>query len=303
MCIRDRNYRQSYIDNDIKSLKRKYQGYIDQETGRERFGASTLISKKKQTVDVPERKGAIHIDPKTGKYIYKNSGKEYVDKKGNVVKATSKAKLILETDDVRTIGRGTEQEYIYGNYSNKMKALANEARKAYMATPKLEYNREAAKRYSEEVASLERKRLIAEKHRPKERRAQVIASSKVKMILDDNPHLKASDKKIKKARQLAIEAARAEVGIKKKERQIDITDREWEAIQAGAISDSKLKKILADSDADALRERATPRSKTTIPQSKINKMRAMNATYSTQEIADALGVSVSTVLKYLKEGE
>ena len=89
------------------------------------------------------------------------------------------------------------------------------------------------------------------------------------------------------------------VGAKKET--IKITDREWEAIQAGAISENRLRQIIDNADIDVLRQRATPRASTTLSTAKMQKIASMNASgYSTSEIAEALGISTSTVSNYLK---
>ena len=125
------DYRQSEKDNGIAELKKKYQGYTD-EDGKERGGASTLLSRRKQTVDVPERQGSGAIDPKTGKVVYKESGRTYIDPKtGKTVKATTKVSRIEAVDDVRKLSSGTPQEELYAAHSNKMKALADKARLEY----------------------------------------------------------------------------------------------------------------------------------------------------------------------------
>ena len=47
-----------------------------------------------------------------------------------------------------------------------------------------------------------------------------------------------------------------------------------------------------------------PRSTTTLSQAKVNKIKSMQASgYSTSEIAEDLGISSSTVTKYLKGKE
>ena len=180
-----------------------------------------------------------------------------------------------------------------------MKALANEARKQYVATGRLKYDSTAAATYKGEVASLNAKLNTAAKNAPRERRAQAIANSVVKAKVQANPDMTTDD--IKKASNIAINNARATVGTKSKESKINITDREWEAIQAGAISDSKLTQILRYADSDKVRERAMPKTTTQLSTAKINKAKAMAASgYTLAEIADDLGVSGSTVSKYLK---
>lgn len=294
------NYKQSEKDNGIAELKKTYQGYAD-DNGKLVGGASTLLSRRKQDVRIPERRGSGIIDPDTGKVTYKESGRTYVDKKTGKVKiATQKSKLLNEVDDVRSLSSGTPQENAYADYANKMKALANRARKEYRVTGNLKYDSEAAKTYKLEVDQLNAKLNVAAKNAPRERRAQAIANSQVKAKVQDNPALEKDKKELRKVRQIAITNARASVGASGKDTKIDITDREWEAIQAGAISDSKLSQILRYADADKLRERATPRLTNQLSQAKINKVRAYQASgYTINEIAEALGVSSSTVSKYL----
>ena len=132
---------------------------------------------------------------------------------------------------------------------------------------------------------------------PRERQAQLLANAEVSAKKKANPDMSTGD--IKKASQQALTKYRNEVGAKRQT--ITITDREWEAIKAGAISENTLTKILNNADADNLRQRATPRYSSTLSTAKINKIKSMNASnYSLSEIANALGVSTSTVSKYLK---
>lgn len=292
------DYKQSEKDNGIAELKQKYQGYTTDD-GREVGGASTLLSRRKQDVRVPERQGSGRIDPDTGNVTYKESGRTYIDKKtGQVTQATTKVKLLSQVDDLRTLSSGTPQENAYADYGNKMKALANQARKEYATTGRLQYDSQAAKNYQTEVDSLNAKLNTAAKNAPRERLAQVIANSQVNAKKQDNPDM--DKKEIKKASQQAITNARASVGASGKETRITITDREWEAIQAGAISDSKLTQILRYADMDIVREKTTPRTTGTLSQAKVGRMEAMLASgFTVSEIADALGVSRSTVSSYM----
>ena len=292
------DYKQSEKDNGIQELKEKYQASTDPVTGRTTYGASTLLSRHKDTVEVPERQGSGRIDPDTGKVVYNTSGRTYVDKKtGQTKKATTSVSAVLNTPDVHSMSSGTEQEKAYANYSNKMKALADTARKQYLQTGNLKKSASAAQTYKEEVDSLQNKLEIAARNAPKERRASVIANSVVKAQVDSNPDMGKDE--IKKARQNAIEDARAQVGASGRGTKVNITDREWEAIQAGAISDSKLTQILRYADSDRVKELATPKD-TAISQARISRIKAMsNAGFTASEIADRLGISSSTVSKYL----
>ena len=296
------DYKQSEIDNDISTLKKRWQLKYDEDgnvigSG----GASTLISKHKQTISVPERKGSPRIDPDTGELIYKQSGRTYLDKKGNTVQATTRSPLITETPDIRTLSSGTRQENAYADYANKVKALANQARKEWAATPGLKKSSSAAKTYREEVDSLMAKLDTSLRNSPKERRALALANSMVKAKIQDNPELseKANKDTLAKVKRTAMDDARVAVGAKTKK--IEITDREWEAIQAGAISDNTLSQILRFTDSDAIKQRAMPKTTTTLSTAQTNKIKAMQASgYTIQEIAEAIGASPSTVSKYLR---
>lgn len=296
------DYKQSEKDNGIAELREKYQGYTDPSTGKKKGGASTLISRHDQTVDVPERQGSGRIDPDTGKVVYKESGRTYVSKKtGQTVRATEKAKLVLETDDARTLSSGSLPENEYANYVNQVKALANQARKAYLATGNLKYDSNAAITYKEEVSHLNAQLNVAEKNAPRERRAQAIANSRIKAKLQENPALEDDKDAVNKLRQIEITNARAEVGASGKGSKITINDREWEAIQAGAISDSKLTKILRYADEDTVKERAMPRTTGQLSAAKISKLKALQASgFTVAEMAESLGVSTSTISKYLR---
>lgn len=293
------DYKQSEVDNGIKALKKKYQGSVD-ENGRYHEGASTLISKAKSEKSVPKRQGSPRIDELTGEYIWKTTDDPtYVDKKtGKVKERTQQSTKMAETKDAYSLISETDTpiERAYANYANKLKALGNQARLEILATQKIPYSASAKETYFDEWKSLDSKLSIALKNAPKERQAQTIANAVVAAKKKDNPDMTKGE--IKKASQQALTQARALVGAKREA--IKITDREWEAIQAGAISENQLKQIINNADIDSLRQRAMPRSTTTLSVAKQNKIASMNASgYSTSEIAEALGISTSTVHKYL----
>lgn len=296
------DYKQSERDNGIAELKQKYQAkYDDDGNVVGSGGASTLISRKKQDVRVPERQGSPQIDPYTGKVTYRESGRTYVDRTGKVTPATTTVKLMSTVDDARTLSSGTAQENAYADYANKMKALANQARKEYVSAGKLEYNSTANKTYKDEVTSLESQLKVAQSNAPRERRAQAIANSVVKAKVQDNPSLKNDKEALNKIKKTAIADARASVSASGKETRITISDKEWEAIQAGAISDSKLSTILRYTNPDEIKERAMPRTTTQLSTAKKNKIQTMNASgYSIAEIAASIGVSTSTVSNYIR---
>lgn len=289
------DYKQSERDNGISALKKKYQGTVD-ENGRYHEGAATLISRAKSETSVLKRKGSPIIDKETGEQRYKEVYEEYTDKNGKVKVRTQASTKMAETKDARTLSSGTPQEEAYADYANNMKSLANRARREMMNTGKIAYSASAKRTYQAEVDSLEAKLNVALKNAPRERQAQILANAAVKAKKQENPDMTKGE--IKKANQQALTASRNSVGAKREP--ILITDREWEAIQAGAISENRLTQIINNVDTDKLRQRATPRATTTLSSAKVNKIASMNASgYTTAEIAEALGVSASTVSKYL----
>lgn len=294
------DYKQSEVDNDIPSLRKKWQGYQD-ESGKAHSGASTLLSRRKQDIEVPERQGSGRIDKETGKMVYKESGRTYLDPKtGKTVQATTKIKLLEATDDVRKLSSGTIQEDAYADYANKMKALANRARIEYINTPTLMRSASASRAYQPEVDRLTSALHQAQLNAPREREAQRIANARVKAKIEDND---ITDKdEISKIRRAAISDARIQTGASGKQNRIVISDGEWEAIQAGAISDTTLKEILRYADPDSVRERATPRTRTEVSDARKARIKAMaNSGHTNAEIADALNLSASSVSKILNE--
>jgi len=284
------NYRQSAIDNGIPQLKAKYQGGT-------RAGASTLISRAKSTTRIPERKarpaaegGA--IDRATGEKRFVPTGATYVNRKGEIVPRTFEVRKLAETNDAHTLSSGTPIEKVYADHSNKLKTLANEARKVAVNTKPTPYSPSAKVAYEKEVSSLRAKLNLALQNRPLERQAQLLANATVRAKQDANPDMDKAE--LKKIQGLALAEARARTGAGKQ--RIEITPQEWAAIQAGAVSNNTLTQILSNADLDRVKELATPRTVITMTPSKIARAEAMVALgYTQAEIADQLGVSLSTL--------
>ena len=288
------DYKQSEIDNGIASLKKKYQGSIDKD-GNYHEGASTLISRAKSETQVYKRKGSPIIN-EDGSLSYKTVKEEYVDKNGKLKFRMQNSTKMAEAKDARELSSGTPQEEAYADYANTMKSLANQARREMINTGKIAYSAAAKNTYQGEVKSLSAKLNIALSNAPRERQAQVMANATVAAKKKENPDMTKAE--IKKANQQALSSARTSVGAHRTP--VEITDREWEAIQAGAISENKLIQILNNTNIDTIRQRATPRATNSLSTAKQHRISAMRASgYTTSEIADALGVSTSTVSKYL----
>lgn len=334
------NYKLSEKENGIKELKEKYQDGGGASTLISRAKSPVNVNERKEGAYIinPEtgKTTKSTFDPVTGKRLYHETGREYskaeipgISGKVNVVvkngiktfknpntgeyesvpptakittvKATSESTRMMETDDAFTLVSDVNnpEERAYANYANKMKAMANEARVELYNTGKLTYSASARAAYDEETKHLTAQLNIALKNAPKERRAQLLANSRIKAKEQANPDMTKKDKK--KNGQQELTKARIEVGAKRTN--IEISDREWEAIQAGAISDSMLTQILLYTDQDKFKERALPRQTTALSDAKTAKIRAMNASgYSIEQMAKAVGVSPSTISKYIKGG-
>lgn len=275
------NWRKSYEDNGIAALKTKYQSGPTS-------GASTLISRASSQQRVPHRSDTFHIDPSTGEKVYVESHKTFIDKNGVETLRTSKSTKMYEVKDARKLSSGTVIENVYAEHANKLKDLANTARKNLVAIKPKPHSSSAAKTYAKEVASLEAKLKLASRNKPLERKAQILANVIYKAKVNSSPtKLSAAQKKKEKGRALVV--ARARIGAKKP--LIEITPREWEAIQMGAISPTRLAAILRNTDMDRVRALATPKSTPSLSAGQANRARNLLANgYTAAEVSLALGV-------------
>ena len=301
------DWRASENDNRIKALKAKYQG-------GENRGASTLISRSSSETHINDRKeirGYNQMTPEEqkryleGKKVYRDTGKMRRDRNGYFVPVKKTSTRMADHDDARDLSSGTLIEDIYANHANRLKTLANDARKELrFNTGRLQQNPSAKEAYKEERSSLISKLNIAKKNAPLERQAQLIANVKSSARIKANPNLDSDDKK--KIRSQEIARARKIVGTRSRNPKrpdsisIRITDREWAAIQAGAISDNMLSQIIKYTNLDELRERATPRNRKTLSVAKVSRAKALiSRGYTQAEVAKELGVSVYTLNKEL----
>lgn len=294
------NYKQSAIDNNIAELKKKYQG------GSNR-GASTIISRASATAYVPVRKEITNTKYMTddekkryskGEKIYRETGETYISKKtGKEVKRISKSTKMAETSDANTLSSGYLIETVYSEHANKLKALANKARAESRSTDYIPYSKEAHIKYKDQVDSLNSKLNIALKNRPLERKAQLVANAKVKNVYATNPDMDSDD--LKKLKGRCLTEARLQTGASKQ--QIKIEPKEWEAIQAGAISTNKLKSIVQNSDLDVLKQLAMPREMRGVTPAQESRIKVLESRgYTLAEIADAVGVSTGTITNVLQ---
>lgn len=296
------NWQLSARENGIPALKKEYQGASN-------AGAATIISRSKSEESVLKRKPRSYseggpVNRETGELEWTPTGENYikttVSKRGvvkeQVIFKTDKSTKMAETKDAYSLSSGQAMESIYADHANKLKAMANGARLDAIRTPPMSQNPAARQAYSVEVGTLNAKLNVAKKNKPYERQAQAIARVRLDAVLKDNPHLEPSKKK--KIRSQIIERARVETGASSK--RIQITPREWDAIQAGAISHSKLVEILQHTEDSVVRQYATPRTSTAVSPAKLARAKLMSANgYTQAEIAEQLGISKSTISKAL----
>ena len=365
------DYKQSYVENNISQLQKKYQPKAWDKDGNpiRGGGASTIFSRAKGEIQIDKRKGQAKInikgkswydpsrpegsliytkaddkdlyyaldkyDKKTGvRTLYttdgrqikydttsngdikkyapvmrkdKNTGEVYFTNPDGSIKYKTKARTqaitnMSNTDDAMTLISSYRhpKEILYAEYANSMKALANKARKSMVSTGNLKYDPNAKKIYAKEVSELEAALNNALKNSVKERTATRFAASEINERKRTQPDLKSED--IRKLSQRSMSKYREQVGAAtRRERNIIITDRQWEAIQAGAISENKLKQILANSDPDSLRQKAMPKKISGLTNAQVARIRAMNnSNFTINQIAEKMNVSPSVVSKYLK---
>lgn len=312
------NWKQSEVDNNIDELKRIYQERGDGKYG----GAGTIVSRAKSIQYVDKRAArsginAYNTDPETGEIIDRPDKdlyywKPHTNRKTGEVTftretrrdtSTKMAEARTEEDVYKLTSGGSKDnpghpmEAVCAEFAISMKKLANSARKEYLATDDIKKNPEAAEKYKDEVDSLMRKVRDAQANRPLERQAQILGNKMVEQAKAADPDMDWEH--IQKARGQAISTARKAVGSGKKH--VEITDREWEAIQAGAIAKTNLEAILSNANMDKVKQLAMPRENSTeLSAAKVGLIKALAANYTQAEIADRTGLSTSQIAKAIK---
>jgi hypothetical protein len=293
------NHRQSALDNGIASLKQQYQG-------RTNAGAATLVSRKKSNEYVPERRlrrasEGGPVDPVTGRKVYVETGRMTKTKTGEQVPKKEKVKKLDLTDDANTLlsEARTPMERNYAEYSNNMRKLAGQARLAALDTPRLQWSPSAKRTYAAEVRELDAHLALANRNRPLERQAQILANAEIKAKRAATPDMPKEVRK--KMEYQALAQARIRTGAGKEK--VTLTDRQWQAIQQGAISDSKLASLLLIANDKRIKELATPRERLVMTPAKTTQAtRLLKAGLTRAEVADRLGVSLSTLNDLKVEG-
>lgn len=279
------DYKRSERENDIPALKKLYQEHYDVISGKIKNGASTLISRSKtehRTLEYWEK-------ARTPEELAANPRLKPTIKKSKTISSDHVVEMVK---DAKTLGSGTPIENMYGDYINALGKMRDKANKVVESTPNMTMNKEAKLKYKSQVESLQNKLNLALSNSPRERQAQLIANKVIAEKRDPN----MQKDQLKKLKQQAIAAARVRTGADGASSRITIEPDEWKAIQSGAVSTKMLTDIIRFSDSDRLKQLATPKKEDTISLSTANRAKGMlknGRTYA--EVAEALGVSVSTV--------
>lgn len=323
---------QSARDHNINELKKKYQTHIGLDGKVHEGGAATIFSRAKAQYREPNRKEITDRKKMTpeevkafeaGKKIYRytgetspvrkeikdpskmtpeelkrhEAGKKVYRETGKTIVSTTKMHQMDVVDDAMLLVRdkNNPKEVAYANFANSMKALGDEARSLARSIKPYEVDPVAKKTYAAEIESLNEKIRRAHLNDPKERQAIAICEAKVFEKKKANPDMDYEHEQ--RVRGQAIQEARMMVGAGKEK--IEITPREWEAIQAHAITTNKLKEIVNNTDQDKLTKLAMPKKTAELKDWQINLAKAMaaNPMYTYADIADRLGVSASYISK------
>ena len=208
------------------------------------------------------------------------------------------------TDDAFTLvsAMRNAKELAYAEYANYLKDLANEARREITILKPTRYDPIANKTYKAEVDSLNKKYNDLMLRKQPEKAAIIEANTMIKAWYLDNPE--ATKEQKGKAKQRILTMCRKSRGLTGSHNSLEITPKEWEAIQAGAIGSSKLKELLKKADMNVIQEYAMPRARGKLTSAQILRIKSLHAAgKGNEEIAEALGINVSTVLNYTKGGD
>lgn len=249
-------------DKDGKDVTKTYDGSIKKDT-----------------------QGRYYYDPGSGKEVWETVGYKKRTQKDYEMNTVKDARELMSQNP-------SEIEQTYAAYANHMKALGNQARLDSLRTPDLKYSPEAHKEYAEEVKSLDAKLIKAKANAPRERQAQILATSIVNGEFNRRTDLDSDEKR--KIKGQAVKDARARCGAQKD--RVKFTEKEWEAINKGAISKSKLEDLLDNADMDNVMSLALPKT-SKISDAKRSRVIALaKSGYTYEQIASLVdGVSVSSI--------
>nr|DAR66448.1 MAG TPA: RNA dependent RNA polymerase [Caudoviricetes sp.] len=310
------NYKRSAEENGIDALMKRYMTHVDRvkygelerynpktrkidrvidpaalkkdsTPNKEYTSASTILSRHSKTVITDGYQTKVpDLNSKSGgtKMVWRNKKETYV------INMLKDANTLLDV-------KATKIEHHYADYINELKAYKKQIDKEAAGIKMPTRDPKAAKIYSEEVLSMKDKVNKVKVNRIKERQAQRMANVAAKAELarrSEDEVLKKDE--ISRIKQQALNKARDMVGARRTP--VNITDDEWDAVQSNAVSGTLLKELVSFMDDKQLKELATPRPNKVMTDARKRKALALlNNGYTISQVADALGVSPSTIGK------
>lgn len=293
----------SHTDTKTVYSSQEYNGHKVYST---KEGTMVYTNDDGNRVNIPDS----DIDKIKTKYFYKSGKKEVTyltDEQVAKMKTkeiprtqkTTKMAVALSKGDAHLLSSGTDVENAYADYANRLYALANETRRAYNNTPVYKRDATAARTYKDEVTSLQKKVQEAKKNEPIERMAERATTAYMRALREDNPDLSFDEIKKYRAQKMNAERERLNPNGRYK---INPTEKEWEAIQAHAVSPDFFKQILRYSDKDYIRKLSSGRKDEVISDVQLARAKALLAQGHTwSDIAADLGVSQTTIYNKLHE--
>ena len=237
--------------------------------------------------------GSYYYEPGTGKGKWQYKEQDRMEKIPKMNLVDDAYDLIHPDERIKM----SDMDKLYADYANHCKALGNNARKLWLQESPLPYNKEAAKKYATEVNEMKAALTEAKKNAPRERQAQFLATSQYNAILNERgSELDNEDKR--KLRGQCLMDARERCGALKD--RIKFTEKQWEAINAGAIHPTTLDDMLRNADQDNYMQLALPKSSRITDTMKNEIMsRYESKGQSYEQIAEAMNISTSTVANVL----
>lgn len=303
------NYKKSYIDNNIGELYIKYHG-------AEGKGASTIVSRATATTRVPERREAhgLYEVPDDQKQDWLEGKKVYIDLKGKHYnpktgkeepnqQEVAKMDIAEDANELRGItdpnSLGYQVEEAYANYANRMKGLADECRRMSRTAPVYQKRHDLAGQYSNEVATIESKIAERRKKSPLERRAQILAEADTRLKIQKDPSIKSDRDKYKKESNLSLVRARNKLSVGDVD--IHLSEKEWEAIFAGALNKDAFAYLMQHCDPIELSTYAFNKKDEELSDKRIIMVKDMDRLgYSRSQICDHTGLSPRVIKDILE---
>lgn len=273
-------------------------------------GASTIISRTKSPVYVPEQRLVTNKyevpkdrlkDWEAGKPVYIPTGRKKFDKKtGEYVVAQMTVDKGSVQDPRNLVGHLSPKEDVYADFAYNMHELANSCRKEARMAAAYQKDVNATNKYADAVESIKAKVISRKRKSPYERLAQLIAEADLQVKISDAPELTDNPKELKKAAAASLERARKKIQLTDVD--ITLTDEEWEALFSNALTSDMFNYVLRHCDPIELSKRALHESDPVMSENMVKRINEMSKNgYSRLEIAEHTGFTLKQLKEVIKE--